>query len=136
LVAAVIDRATTASLGRSELYGATSGGVRVDDPATDLALAVALWSSATGVPAPPRSAFIGEVSLTGQVRSVPGMQQRLSAAKNTGIETVFAPETASRAELRVVEVRHVRDAMRFLRRGQTSREKSRTAEREEVAVPG
>ncbi|MGH2765123.1 MAG: AAA family ATPase, partial [Actinomycetota bacterium] len=73
LVAAVVDRATGLRLTRSELYGATAGGLRVDDPGADLAVAAALASAATGVPPPPRSAFAGEVSLTGAVRPPPGL---------------------------------------------------------------
>ena len=52
LVAAVLDRVAGLPLGRAELFGATSGGVRIDDPACDLAVAAALASAATGV-APP-----------------------------------------------------------------------------------
>ena len=52
LVAAVVDRAGGVALGRAELFGASSGGVRLDDPACDLAIAAALASAATGV-APP-----------------------------------------------------------------------------------
>ena len=81
--------------GRSELYGATAGGLRVDDPACDLAVAAALASSATGRPPPAGSAFVGEVALTGQVRPAPGLAQRLSAARAAGIRTVFAPRTGS-----------------------------------------
>ena len=65
LVAAVLERATGVPLGRSELFGASSGGVRVDDPACDLAIAAALASAATGVAPAPGAAFVGEVSLTG-----------------------------------------------------------------------
>jgi len=51
-------------LGRSELFGASSGGVRLEDPACDLAIAAALASAAAGVAPPPGSAFVGEVALT------------------------------------------------------------------------
>ena len=55
-------------LGRAELFGASSGGLRVDDPAADLAVAAALASAVSGVPTPEGAAFVGEVSLTGLVR--------------------------------------------------------------------
>ena len=51
LVAAVLDRTAGLSLGRAELFGASAGGVRVDDPACDLAVAAALASAASGSPA-------------------------------------------------------------------------------------
>jgi DNA repair protein RadA/Sms len=105
LVAAVLDRAAGLSLGRSELFGAAAGGVKVDDPAGDLAVAAALASAATGVPPPPATAFVGEVTLTGLVRPAPAMAQRLSAARAAGLRAVVAGEDADRVER--VSVRRV-----------------------------
>jgi DNA repair protein RadA/Sms len=111
LVAAVLERAGV-RLGRADLFGASSGGIRVDDPACDLALAAALASAASGVAPPPGSAFVGEVALTGLVRPAPAMSQRISAARAAGLRTLFAPGQAGVPEgIRVVAVRHVRDAL-------------------------
>jgi DNA repair protein RadA/Sms len=115
LVAAVLDRVAGLSLGRGELFGASSGGVKVDDPACDLAIAAALTSAATGVAAPSRAAFVGEVSLTGMVRAAPAMTQRLAAARAAGITTVFAPAGDTLADgLHVVPVRHVMQALDWI----------------------
>jgi len=114
LVAAVLDRVAGLPLGRSELFGATSGGVRIDDPACDLAVAAALASAAAGVPPPEGSAFVGEVALTGIVRAAPGMAQRLSAARAAGCSTVYAAETSSMpavSGLTVRTVTHLNDAL-------------------------
>lgn len=114
LVAAVLDRVAGVPVGRAELFGAVSGGIRVDDPACDLAVAAALTSAATGVPAPSGSAFVGEISLTGLVRPAPGMTQRLAAARSAGCTVVFAPKGASASGIdgvRLVHVRDVRDAL-------------------------
>lgn len=114
LVAAVLDRAGV-RLGRADLFGAATGGVRVDDPGCDLAVAAALASAASGSPPPPASAFVGEVALTGAVRGVPAMRQRLSAARAAGIRTVFAPvDSGGSPGVRIVPVRHVRDALTWL----------------------
>ncbi len=111
LVAAVLERAGL-RLGRSDLFGAASGGVRVEDPACDLAVAAALASAATGIPAPPGTAFVGEVGLTGLVRPAPAMASRLAAARAAGVRTVYAAEGAVVDEgVRVVPVRHVREAL-------------------------
>jgi DNA repair protein RadA/Sms len=88
LVAAVLDRAAGLPLARSELFGAAAGGVKVEDPACDLAVAAALASAAAGVAAPAATAFVGEVTLTGLVRPAPAMAQRLSAARSAGVRTV------------------------------------------------
>lgn len=110
LVAAVVDRVAGVPLARADLYGASAGGMRVDDPGCDLAVAAALASAATGRAAPPSSAFLGEVGLTGQVRPVSGMAQRLAAARSRGIEKVFAPADGAPGA-GVVPVRHLSEAL-------------------------
>jgi DNA repair protein RadA/Sms len=111
LVAAVLDRFGV-RLGRSDLYGASCGGAKVDDPACDLALAAALVSAASGVPAPADSAFVGEVGLTGLIRGGGAMTGRLAAAGAVGVRTVFAPLGTEPIEgIRIVPVRHVKDAL-------------------------
>jgi DNA repair protein RadA/Sms len=121
LVAAVLDRAAGIPLSRAELFGASTGGIRVDDPACDLAVAAALASAATGVPCPPGSAFVGEVALTGLVRPVPALGRRLAAARSAGIATVFAPPfTAGQGAdpaVRAVPVRHLREALECVLQG-------------------
>lgn len=114
LMAAVLARAAGYRLGRAELFGASSGGMRVDDPAADLAVAAALASAVSGVPAPEGVAFVGEVSLTGLVRRASGMPQRLAAAEAAGCRYVFAapgPETARHPQ--VVPVRDVSEALHW-----------------------
>ena len=113
MVAAVLERSGVA-LGRAELFGATAGGVRVDDPACDLAVAVALASAVEGVPVRDGSAFVGEVALTGRVRGSSGMEARLAAAASAGVEVVYAPpgQTVAKPGLEVVSVRHVGEALK------------------------
>lgn len=112
-VAAVLERSAGLSLGRAELFGAVAGGIKVDDPAADLAVAAALASAASGVAPPAGSAFVGEVALTGAVRSAPSMAQRAAAARAAGCSVIYAAPGAS-AELdgfRSIPVRHVREAL-------------------------
>lgn len=122
VVAAVTDRAARLGLGRSEVYGAAAGGVRIEEPAADLAIAAALASAATGVPAPPRTAFCGEISLTGAVRTPPGLALRVAAAAAAGIQTVFAPESPSEVPpgVTISIVRRVEDALGWARPRQRS----------------
>jgi DNA repair protein RadA/Sms len=111
LVAAVVERAGV-GLGRADLFGASAGGIRVDDPACDLALAAALASAVTGRPTPEASAFVGEVGLTGLVRPVAAMPARLGAARAAGIRTVFAPVGSKPiGGLSIAPVGHVKDAL-------------------------
>ena len=112
-VAAVLDHAGF-RLGRSELFGAVAGGIRVDDPAADLAIAAALASADAGKPPPQGAAFVGEISLTGRIRPAQGMPQRAAAARSAGCELLFAPSgfaTGAPADLQVVTVGHVAEAL-------------------------
>jgi len=113
LVAAVLDRVGELPLGRVDLFGASSGGIRVDDPASDLAVAAALASAAAGLVPPPGAAFIGELALTGALRPAPGMHQRLAAARAAGCTTVFAPSPSGDPPdgLVVHPVHHLVDAL-------------------------
>ncbi len=108
LVAAVLERTVGVPLGRAELYGAAAGGLRVDDPACDLAIAAALASAATGVPPPANSAFVGEIRSHGGGAPSPGA---LAAAVRGG------RLRADARDVRVVPVHHVRDALGWARLG-------------------
>jgi DNA repair protein RadA/Sms len=115
MVAAVLGRIVGSPLTRADLYGASLGGVRIDDPACDLAMAAALASAATGIAPPPEAAFVGEVGLTGLVRRPSAMPQRLAAARAAGCSTVFAAvEPASSDLVRIVPVRRVLDALGWI----------------------
>jgi predicted ATP-dependent serine protease len=128
IVAAVVDRALGFRLIRAELFGASAGGIRLDDPGVDLAVAAALASSATGIPPPHGTGFAGELSLTGTLRPVAGMEQRISAAAAAGISRVVCPAGAPdlprldgaggrRGMVEVVTAHHVRDALGWALRG-------------------
>ncbi len=116
IVAAVADRATNLRLIRSELFGACAGGLRLDDPGADLAVAAALVSAGAGVAPPEGTGFAGEVSLTGSVRPVGAIDQRASAAASAGLRRLVcaASEGGTRdrvGRVELVRVRHLREAV-------------------------
>jgi DNA repair protein RadA/Sms len=121
IVSAVVDRVLRLGLSRSEVFGASSGGLHVDDPGADLAVAAAVVSAAQGRPPPADRAFIGELSLTGTVRPVVGMEARMSAAASAGLREVVVPAgyatSGAASDPRVIPVRHVRDALRWAAAG-------------------
>jgi DNA repair protein RadA/Sms len=133
LVAAVVDRVAGIPLGRLELFGASSGGIRVDDPSCDLAIAAAIASAATGSLPPEGAAFVGEVALTGQVRPAPTVPQRLAAARAAGCSVVFTAagggeSTPGKLEgIRVVSVRNVGEALTWALRPVETRISARSA---------
>ncbi|HEX9891147.1 MAG TPA: AAA family ATPase [Actinomycetota bacterium] len=113
LVAAVTDRALGLRLSRAEVYGTAAGGLQVAEPGTDLAVAAAVASAASGRPPPPRTAFVGEIALTGAVRPTPNMAARLAAAGAAGMGSVVVPAGAvdPPTGVTLTNVRHLRDAL-------------------------
>ena len=91
MIIAVLDRRVRLPLGTSDTYAATVGGVRVSEPATDLALALALASAVLDRSVPADAVAIGEVGLAGEIRPVTGMPRRLAEAARLGFRRAFVP---------------------------------------------
>ena len=112
LMAAVLARAAGYRLGRAELFGATSGGLRVDDPAADLAVAGPHAKAVAGGHTPEGGAVWGEGWVTGLGGQVSGMPQRLAAAEAAGCSRVFgAPGPETQRHPLFTPVRHVSEAL-------------------------
>jgi DNA repair protein RadA/Sms len=110
LVLAVLARHTNLALGSSDVFVSVAGGVRVDEPGADLAIALALASAAKGiVPAAekPIAAF-GELGLTGELRHVAHPDRRIAEAQKFGLNRVVHPTT---------RVTSLRQALALLGRG-------------------
>jgi DNA repair protein RadA/Sms len=93
LILAVLSRHGGLALGSSDVFVSLAGGVRVDEPGADLAIALALASAAKGMPLGgerPLAAF-GEIGLTGELRHVAHHERRVSEADKFGLAPVLAP---------------------------------------------
>ncbi len=90
MLLAVLSRHAQLGLGSNDVFANVVGGVRVDDPAVDLAVALAVASAARGVPTGPIVA-IGEIGLTGRLRPVAQVERRLKEASRLGIEQAIVP---------------------------------------------
>ena len=80
------------SLGGRDVYLSVAGGYRISEPAGDLAAAAALLTSASGNAGPGKAIYFGEVALSGAIRPVARMEQRLKEAARLGFERAYAPE--------------------------------------------
>lgn len=80
MILAVLARKAQVSLGHSDVYVSTVGGARVTDPASDLAVAIAMASASLNHDGLPGVVALGEVGLAGDVRRVPGLERRLAEA--------------------------------------------------------
>ena len=104
------------ALGAYDVFVAAAGGVAVREPASDLALCLALCSARAGVALDEGCVAVGEVGLGGEIRRVPGMERRLSEAARMGFRRALVPaRTASCDELEIVAVTHLSDALRVAR---------------------
>ena len=119
MVLAVLERRGKVRLATSDVYAATVGGVRLAEPATDLAVALSIASAATDLPLPLGMVVVGEVGLAGEVRRVTGVQRRLAEAARLGFTRALVPvdSGAPPAEIQVIEVRDLATALQTLRPG-------------------
>ncbi|MBB5751395.1 DNA repair protein RadA [Prosthecomicrobium pneumaticum] len=91
MVIAVLESHCGVRLGPNDVYLAVAGGLKIGEPAADLAVAAALVSSLTGVALPPDSVYFGEVSLSGSVRPVVHASARLKEAERLGFSRAVLP---------------------------------------------
>lgn len=91
MITAVLHKHARLPVGVLDTYLSTVGGMRLTDPAADLAVAAALASSFTGRPLPPTVVVFGEVGLAGDLRRVAGMGPRLAEAARLGFSLALVP---------------------------------------------
>ncbi len=89
MILAVLEKRMGFKLGAKDVFLNITGGIKIDDPAIDLAVAAAILSSNNDLPIPSTWAFAGEVGLTGEVRPVTRIEQRISEAEKLGFEKIF-----------------------------------------------
>lgn len=94
LIMAVLEKRAGLLLQNQDAYLKSAGGVKLDEPAIDLAVAVALASSYKDKPTNPQECFIGEIGLTGEIRRVNRIEQRIKEAAKLGFTKVYAPKNS------------------------------------------
>lgn len=92
-VLAVLDARAGLGLGNYDVYLNVAGGLKIAEPAADLAVAAALISSLTNQSIDHKTVIFGEIALSGEVRNVPQAAQRLKEAKKLGFERSWLPQT-------------------------------------------
>jgi DNA repair protein RadA/Sms len=119
-VAAVIEKHLGLRLSDQDLYINVAGGIRITEVGVELALASALYSARTAIPAPAKTAIAGELSLAGEVRPLRRLQSRLRTARNLGFTGFLGPVAPAEegTENLALEgfsgVRNIKEAMKNL----------------------
>jgi DNA repair protein RadA/Sms len=139
ILIAVLERRARVSFSGHDVFAATAGGVRLTEPAADLAVCLALASAARDWQVPADMAAFGEVGLGGEVRPVPQLERRLAEAARLGFRRALVPAanpTVKRLpELALTEVDSVRDALAELDDGRDPRQR-RPAPEAPATAPG
>jgi DNA repair protein RadA/Sms len=126
MVLAVLQRRADVKVGKSDVYAATVGGVRLTEPSVDLAIALALSSSIGNLAIPQGVIAVGEVGLAGEVRNVAGVPRRVAEAERMGFRRAIVPagsnvtasgDDAASGGMQIVEVEDVRSALAAALRG-------------------
>jgi DNA repair protein RadA/Sms len=89
MLLAVLEKRCGFRLGAKDVFLNITGGIRVEDPAIDLGLAAAIISSHEDIPIPFKTCFAGELGLSGEVRAVNRIEQRIAEAQKLGFEQIF-----------------------------------------------
>ena len=114
MIVAVLARHGRVPLGNADVFVNVAGGVRVDEPGADLAVALAIASASRGVPLVEGVAAFGELGLTGRLRPAAQAERRLEECAKLGVRVAVVPEgTQTRTSTpRIVSAGSVREALR------------------------
>lgn len=110
LLTAVLTRRTKLDLGEYDVYVNIVGGIKINEPAADLAVCMAIASAAKGMQLKDDAVVFGEVGLSGEVRHVPHMEHRVKEAKQMGFTRVIGPRSDKKITT-LQSIRSIRDAL-------------------------
>ena len=120
MLLAVLEKRCGFKLGAKDVFLNMAGGIRVNDPATDLAVACSILSSNVDMPISPRVCFAAELGLSGELRPVSRVEQRISEADRLGFERIFVSKydaksvDRKRFKIKIVTVSVIEEAFREL----------------------
>jgi DNA repair protein RadA/Sms len=120
MLLAVLEKRASFKLASKDVYINIAGGLRVDDPAIDLAVVASILSSTVDIPVDPNTCFAGEVGLSGEIRPVNRIEQRLGEADKLGMKRILMPAfnrkriDPAKFSLEIVEVNRVQDLPKYL----------------------
>ncbi len=120
MLLAVLEKRCGFKLGAKDVFLNIAGGIRVNDPAIDLAVACSILSSNVDIPISPRICFAAELGLSGEVRPVARVEQRIAEADRLGFEKIFISKynlrelDVKRFHIEIVAVSVIEEAFRSL----------------------
>ncbi len=111
VLVAMLERRTKLNLSDKDIFINIVGGIKVQEPAVDLAVCMAIASAAKGLQLKQKAVVFGEVGLAGELRHVPFIDKRLEEAKKLGFETAIGPRISGKKESFLQPVKDIRTAL-------------------------
>ncbi len=118
-ILAVIEKHVGIKLSEYDCYVATGGGFEINDPSSDLGVAISILSSLKNIPPLINCAFIGELGLSGQVRQASNLKARIDASIRLGIKNILVPKTTAEIKdrfqklIQIKEISNINEAMNY-----------------------
>jgi DNA repair protein RadA/Sms len=124
-VMAVLETRCGMAVGGNDVYLNVAGGLKIAEPAADMAVAAALASSASGVPVPTDSVIFGEIGLSGEVRAVSQTDNRLREAEKLGFTQAIIPKWRGKAKrgatnLKIQEIGHLSELLEIFQSSESN----------------
>ena len=117
MIIAVLSARFGLNLSSHEVYLSVAGGLKVTEPAADLAVAAALISAATNIALPNNSIFFGEIGLSGEVRKVSQTSARIKEASKLGFDNVYCAPADKLQNKKIIPIMHLRQLKNLCKKG-------------------
>lgn len=119
LLVAVLEKVVGLPLGNQDTYLNIVGGIKINEPALDLGIVLATASSYKNISIPVDTMVVGEVGLTGEIRSVNMIEKRIKEAEKLGFKTCIIPENNKKQlkqkyNANIIGVKNIYEAMKYL----------------------
>lgn len=119
IILALLEKFASIRVGASDVFASIAGGLKVNDAGTDLALALAIASNMMSIPMPKQSLVIGELGLSGEVRSVNLLEWRIKEAMRLGFKEILIPSSGKIPDIskgiKIVKVSKIQEAIFWLK---------------------
>jgi DNA repair protein RadA/Sms len=120
ILIAVLEKKLGLFLNKYDIFLNIAGGVKIDEPAIDLAAAMCIYSSFKDIPVDSETVLLGEVGLAGEIRTIANIEKRINEASKLGFKRIIVPKNNlknvnfSKYKIKVIGVEKIKDAMEIL----------------------
>lgn len=119
MILAVLEKRAKFRLGQKDVFLNIAGGMKISDPGIDLAVVAAVMSSNFDIAVSRKTVFVGEVGLSGEIRTVTRIEQRVAESEKLGFDTIVIPRgnlkgMKDKFKIKIVEIGRIEELLRFL----------------------